>query len=92
MNRTIEIIQNHGIILLKNNDGFYLGCCNIAGGPDQAHWVWRPEAMSFSDMKWAFAIAKLYKAKVVVFYPRRENKGFPTCRSCGYDKHGGRNV
>lgn len=37
--RTIQIIKKHGRILLRHEDGWYLGAwTNIAAGPDEAHW------------------------------------------------------
>ena len=77
--RTIKIIESGGRIFLrhitKHRGGgpfSYLGhWTNIAAGPDQAHWVNRDCALEIFNLKWAFALAKLYNCKVVVFYPKR---------------------
>ncbi len=72
--RTCEIIEAGGLILIKRH-GWYLGQhSSIAGGPDAGHWVWRLAAMQFSDVDWAFSIARLYGGKVVVWYPNRGKK------------------
>jgi hypothetical protein len=70
--RTIKIIEKHGNILLKTEDGYYLSCwTNIAAGPDHACFSMRETALEIFSLQWAFAIAPLYKCKVVVFYPER---------------------
>jgi len=72
MERTCALINKGGYILLKRKDGWYLNCwTNIAGGKDLAQWGKRHCALEISNLKWAFALAKLYDCKVVVYYPDR---------------------
>jgi hypothetical protein len=69
--RTIRIIEKHGRILLKADDGWYLGqWTNIAGGPDKAEWSRKAGALEMFNLQWAFTIAPLYDCKVVVVYPK----------------------
>ena len=72
--RTIDIIKKNGKIVLKK-DQWYLSCwCNIAAGPDKADWSGKKNAMEIFSLLWAFTIAPLYKAKVVVIYPKGVGK------------------
>jgi len=63
--RTIKLIETGRRIYLKKG-GWYLGqwTC-IQGGPDKAEWANIGGAMEIFDLKWAFALAKLYGCKVV---------------------------
>lgn len=70
--RTINIIQNYGKIVLKKNDWYLSSWTNIASGPDNTVWGWKRGAQEFFNLDWAFAIAKLYGAKVVVLYPKKK--------------------
>lgn len=70
--RTIAIIKKHGRIVLKRKDNWYLSCwTNIAAGPDKADWSGKQSAMEVFSLEWAFAIAPLYKCKVIVIYPKK---------------------
>lgn len=71
--RTIKIIERGGRILLKRKkDGYYLHCwVNIAAGPDHATFGLRNQALEMFNLKWAFAIAPLYNAKVVSVCPKK---------------------
>lgn len=64
--RTCALINKGRRIYLKRKDGWYLGqwAC-IQGGPDKAEWANIGGAMEIFDLKWAFALAKLYGCKVV---------------------------
>ena len=67
--RTIKIIERGGHIVLKRDDGFYLHCyTNIASGIDGARWGRRNVAIEIFNLKWAFAISKLYDCKVFSVY------------------------
>lgn len=67
-----KILQRRGRIVLKSASGWYLGSwTNIAAGFDSACWGQRRNALEMFDLEWAHAIAKLYKCKVVVVYPKR---------------------
>jgi hypothetical protein len=71
--RTIDIINKGGRILLKRDGGWYLGgWTNIAAGPDLADWSHRAGALEIFNLKWAFAIAPLYGCKVVVVFPKKK--------------------
>lgn len=73
--RTIKIIEQGGSILLKGDSKWYMGgWTNIAAGPDQAQWSHRNFALEMFNLKWAFAIAKLYNCKVVVYYPHGKKR------------------
>jgi hypothetical protein len=65
--RTVKLIeQSKKIVLKRKNSYWYLHqWTNIAAGPNHAHWGLRPVALEFHNLKWAFAIAKLYDCKVV---------------------------
>lgn len=70
--RTIKIIQRHGSILLKKDHRYMHSWTNIAAGPDYDHWSSsRTGALEIFTLKWAFAIAKLYDAKVVSVFPKK---------------------
>jgi len=70
--RTCRIIQRGGRIVIKRNDGWYLsGWTNVFSGPDGAQWAAAKHAVEIATLEWAFALAKLYKAKVVVQYCKR---------------------
>ena len=86
--RTLKIILDGGRILLKKDnefsDGWYLSSwSNIAGGPDYAYWASRDQALSIFNLKWAFALAKLYECKVVVVYPTKK-KVVPKPAKCAF--------
>ena len=69
--RTVKMIERGGRLVLKRNDGYYLHCwCNIAAGPDHATFGLRNQALEMFNHKWAFAIAPLYKCKVMAVYPK----------------------
>ncbi len=73
--RTCEIIEKGGVILLKLKSGWYLQQhTSLAAGYDSAVWGWRPAAMQFHELDWAFIVAKQYECKVVVWYPERAKK------------------
>lgn len=65
--RTCKLINDGKRILLKRKDGTYLHqWTNIAAGPDSAHWTGHKNlALEIFCLRWAFALAKLYKCKVV---------------------------
>lgn len=64
--RTVKLIKRGRRIVLKSPNGWYLHCwTNIAAGWDKAHWGKREVALEIFDLRWAFAIAPLYKCKVV---------------------------
>lgn len=66
MERTVALIRAHRRIYLKRQDGWYLGQhTNIAAGIDEAQWSNAGGALEIDNLKWAFAIAKLYRCKVV---------------------------
>ena len=68
--RTCKLIEEGKQIILKSGDGWYLHCwTNIAAGPDQVQWGKRPAAMEIFNLKWAFAIAPLYKCEVYSYHP-----------------------
>lgn len=72
--RTIDIIKKNGKIVIKK-DQWYLSCwTNIAAGPDEVNWSGKKNAMEIFSLLWAFTIAPLYKAKVVVIYPKGVGK------------------
>lgn len=63
--RSLQLIKDGKIIVLKRNDGWYLHqWTNIAAGPDAARWGLRGVALEMFSLEWAFVIAKLYKCKV----------------------------
>lgn len=68
--RTIKLIERDRKIVLKGNrfgvEGWYLGqWTNIAAGPDEAKWTnTSNSALEIFNLKWAFALAKLYQCKV----------------------------
>lgn len=68
--RTCKLInEGKGIFLRKKEHARYVyvgqWTC-IQGGPDNTHWTyWSRCAMEIGDLKWAFALAKLYGCKVV---------------------------
>jgi hypothetical protein len=68
--RTIEIINKGGIILLKKGDWYIGSWTNLAAGPDSVSWSKKESALQIFNLKWAFAIAPLYGCKVVVSYPK----------------------
>lgn len=72
--RTCKLInQGCSIYLRKKNDEWYLHCwTNIAAGWDKAVWGKRGNALEIFDLKWAFALARLYGCKVVS-YNHRQN-------------------
>ncbi len=73
--RTCEIIQKHGYILLKRADGWYLHQhTNLAAGFDSAVWGQRESALHFDSLEWAFIAADYLECKVVSFYPERVNR------------------
>jgi hypothetical protein len=73
--RTCKIINKGGNLILKRKDGWYLNAwTNIASGWDKACWGKREGALEIFDLKWAFAIAKLYDCKVIAFYPKRTER------------------
>jgi len=81
MQRTCQIIEKHGRILVVRHDEiglscrWYIGCwTNLAAGKDRLHWSRQKEALSFSDLEVALAIARLYKCRVVVAYPKNRKK------------------
>ncbi len=68
--KTIDIINKGGRIVLKK-DGWYLSCwSNVAAGPDYAAWGLKNAALEFFNLKWAKTIATLYGAKVIIVYPK----------------------
>jgi len=69
--RTCKLIRACKLIILKRPDGTYLGQHTmIQAGPDCVSWTyWRVCAMDVFDLKWAFAIAKLYGCKVYSYKP-----------------------
>lgn len=69
-NRTVDIVNTGGRILLKRGEWYLQNWSNLAAGPDKAVWGIQREALSISNLEWAFAIAPLYSAKVVVVYPK----------------------
>lgn len=71
--RTCAIIESGGRILLRRGDWYLHQWTNIAAGTDSAHWGKRNTAMEMFDLKWAFAIAPLYKCKVVVVRPKKKS-------------------
>ena len=72
--RSCKIINKGGEFYLKREDGRYLGSwTNIAAGPDEAHWS-KKDRLPFFNLEWAFAIAPLYKCKVVVVYPKKRQQ------------------
>lgn len=74
--RTIRLIEQHKLIILKRKDGCYLGQHTlIQAGMDAARWTtWRVFAMDVDNLKWAFSIAKLYGCKVYSYKPYRNKK------------------
>jgi hypothetical protein len=72
--RTCAIIKRGGRILIKAEDGWYVGgWSNIAGGEDYILWTSRPHAQEFGDLTVAFAVSKIFtrkKVKVVTVYRR----------------------
>ncbi len=75
LDRTCEIIENHGFIILKRGDKWYLQQhTHLAGGTDAAVWGTRDAAMHFDSLEWAFIVAKHYECKVVSYYPKRSRK------------------
>lgn len=81
-NRTCKIIEQGGLILLRrraNNprvnvtEWYIHQHTNIAAGIDEMKLGRRPVALEMHNLKWAFAIAKLYDCKVVVYYPNGKN-------------------
>lgn len=72
--RTCRLIrQGCDIYLRSKKDGSYLHhWTNIAAGWDKASWGGREHALEIFDLKWAFALARLYRCKVVS-YNREKN-------------------
>ncbi len=71
MDRTCEIINRGGVILLKRADGWYLGQhTNISAGYGDAAWGCRLYSMHVDNLELAFALAKYFECKVVSYYPR----------------------
>jgi hypothetical protein len=54
-----------------NSEWYIHQWTNIASGPDGVRLGKRATALEIFDLKWAFALAKLYDCKVVVYYPER---------------------
>lgn len=70
---TCRIINKGGRILLKRKDGWYLSSwTNIAAGPDHAVWACKENALEIFNLKWAYAIASLYNANVVISYRKKK--------------------
>lgn len=72
--RTCKLInQGCSIYLKRKKDTRYLhSWTNIAAGWDKAQWGKLENALEIFDLKWAFALAKLYKC-TVVSYNHRQN-------------------
>jgi len=70
--RTIAIIKRNGRIVLKKGNYYLSSWTNIAAGPDNANWSNKSNALEFFSLKWAFTIAPLYRAKVIVLYPKEK--------------------
>lgn len=79
--RSIKIIEKGGRVLLKRGGQHFEYMhhhTNIAAGPDHTVWTNKTKlALEFFNLKWAFTIAPLYKAKVVVVYPKRKGNEKP---------------
>jgi len=67
--RTCKLIKQGCSIYLREKRGkWYLHhWTNIAAGWDKAQWGRREHAMEIFDLKWAFALARLYRCKVVSY-------------------------
>ena len=70
-----EVCQLHqpSPLALRRGDWYLHQWTNISAGTDSAHWGKRNTAMEMFDLKWAFAIAPLYKCKVVVVRPKKKS-------------------
>lgn len=69
--RTCKLIREGKYLILKTRGGSYLHCwTNIAAGPDYACWGKREFALEMFNLKWAFAIAPLYKCRVYSYDPK----------------------
>ena len=68
--KTINIINKGGRIVLKKDKWYLSGWSNVAAGPDYAAWGLKSAALEFFNLKWARTIAPLYGAKVVIVYPK----------------------
>lgn len=74
--RTCKLIGEGKVIFLRQKKGnWYLHCwTNIAGGPDKVSWGSRQTALEIFNLKWAFALAPLYKCVVVAYDPRHNTE------------------
>jgi hypothetical protein len=73
--RTIKLIKAGCDIFLRRKDGAYLHAwTNIAAGPDHVVWGNRDNALEMFNLKWAFALARLYGCKVVSYNPRHNTE------------------
>jgi hypothetical protein len=73
--RTCKLIKQGCSIYLrrKGQEDWYLHAwTNIAAGWDKACWGKREHALEIFNLKWAFALARLYGCKVVS-YNHRQN-------------------
>lgn len=74
--RSLRILNKGGRIFIRRirSDGsksYLHSWTNIAAGPDKAEWTTKQSlALEIFNLEWAFAMAPLYKAKVVVAYPQ----------------------
>lgn len=69
MDRTCQLIKRGcSIYLRKKGDTWYLhSWTNIAAGWDKASWGKREDALEICNLEWAFALARLYRCKVVSY-------------------------
>ena len=82
MQRTCQIIEKHGRILVVRHDEnrklmfrWYIGCwTNLAAGKNQLHGADKKKPYRSLDLEVALAIARLYKCRVVVAYPKNRKK------------------
>jgi len=83
-NRSCKLIREGKYLYLKDKKSkFYLhGWTNIAAGPDKVVWGQRCAAMEIFNLKWAFALAPLYKCVVVAYDPKTESEQVLTKKSC----------
>jgi hypothetical protein len=73
--RTCKLIREGKYLILKRNDGWFLHqWTNIAAGWDKAEWGRANVALEIFDLKWAFAIAPLYKCRVYSYDPKTGTK------------------
>ena len=74
MDRTCDIINNGGYILLKRGPWYLSQHSSIEADFDSAVWCSRPGAMHFDTLELAKLLAPYFECKVVIYYPNGKAK------------------